>query len=150
MGLRVSIQASLAARRVLGGDPLPRTLLRSGVRAALRQHGVPEGEVSLTLLGDAEIADLNRRYLQHDGATDVISFALFASPEPLLGDVYIGVAQARAQADARAIPLEQELLRLAIHGTLHVLGHDHPAGPRRTASRMWRLQEAILAEVLAP
>ena len=46
--------------------------------------------------------------------------------------------------------MEQELVRLAIDGTLHVLGHEHPAGPRRTASRMWRLQEAILAEVVAP
>lgn len=149
MGIRVRIQASATARRALGARALPRPLLRSGVRAALRQHEVREGEVSLTFLGDDEIAALNRQYLRHDGPTDVISFALFEPPEPLLGDIYIGVAQAGLQAATRAIPVEQELLRLAVHGTLHVLGHDHPAGAGRTRSHMWRLQESILAEVLA-
>lgn len=149
MALRVRIQASAPARRALGTRTVPRTLLRSGVRAALRQHAVADGEVSLTLLADDEIAALNRQYLRHAGPTDVISFALFQPPEPLLGDIYIGVAQALKEAASRAIPVEQELLRLAVHGTLHVLGHDHPAGAGRTRSRMWRLQEDILAAVLA-
>jgi probable rRNA maturation factor len=39
-------------------------------------------------------------------------------------------------------------LRLVVHGTLHVLGHDHPTGASRTTSPMWRRQERILARVL--
>ncbi|NJD09750.1 MAG: rRNA maturation RNase YbeY [Gemmatimonadetes bacterium] len=149
MGLRVRIQATAAARAGLRPSVIPRALLRSGVRAALRRQGVRAGEVSLTLMADQEIAAINRQYLRHEGPTDVISFALFEAPEPLLGDIYIGVAQAQAAAAARSIPVGQELLRLAVHGILHVLGHDHPPGAGRTRSRMWRLQEDILAEVLA-
>jgi probable rRNA maturation factor len=148
LGLRIPIQASAAARAALADGGVPRALLRSGARAVLRSQDVAEAEVSLTLLGDEEIADLNRRYLQHEGPTDVISFALFEPPEPVLGDVYIGAERARAQALARNIPLGHELLRLAVHGTLHVLGHDHPAGEGRTRSRMWRVQERILEQVL--
>jgi probable rRNA maturation factor len=144
----VPIHASAAARRQLAGRAIPRTLLRAGARAVLRTQAVRDGEVSLTLLGDAEIADLNRRYLQHEGATDVLSFALFEPPEPVLGDVYIGVGPAAAAAQARGIPVEHELTRLAVHGTLHVLGLDHPTGPGRTRSRLWRLQEQILDQVL--
>jgi probable rRNA maturation factor len=148
VGLRVPIQASAEARAALGRRAVPRALLRSGARAVLRRHGITEGEVSLTLLGDGEIAELNRQYLQHEGATDVISFALFEPPEPVLGDVYLGVPSASTAAVERRIPLEHELLRLAVHGTLHVLGHDHSGGSGRTRSRMWQLQERILEEVL--
>jgi len=149
MGLRVPVQASAGARAALGEAAVPRALLRRGARAVLRAHDVADGEISLTLLGDAEIAALNQQYLGHADATDVISFALFEPPDPVLGDVYIGTPRAAAEARARGIPLDQELLRLAVHGTLHVLGHDHPAGSGRGRSRMWRLQEQILMEVLA-
>ena len=150
MALRVPIQASPAARRRLAGRPVPRALLRAGARAVLQEQGVRDGELSLTLLGDAEIAALNQQYLQHEGATDVLSFALFEPPEPVLGDIYIGVGPAAAEAEARGIPVEHELLRLAVHGSLHVLGFDHPGGAGRTRSRLWRLQERILGEVLNP
>ena len=52
------------------------------------------------------------------------------------------------QADALGVPLMEELARLAIHGTLHVLGHDHPDGDDRSASPMYVLQERLLGEVL--
>ena len=55
-------------------------------------------------------------------------------------------AVAAREARARHLPLRQELLRLVIHGTLHVLGYDHPR-ERRTASAMWRRQERYLKEL---
>jgi len=149
VGLTLNIQASAGARAVLGRQALPRMLLRRGARAALRAQGMSGGELSLTLLDDAEIAALNKHYLRHEGPTDVLAFALYRAPEPVLGDIYLGVARAQEEALARGIPLEHELLRLTVHATLHVLGHDHPAGAGRTRSRMWRLQERILDEVLA-
>jgi probable rRNA maturation factor len=147
MGVRVRIAASDQAAGALAATPVPGVRLRAAVRAAFRAESVREGEVSLTLLGDDEIAALNAQYLRHEGPTDVISFALYEPPEPVLGDVYVGVGQAVREARARRLPLEQELVRLAVHGVLHVLGHDHPAGDERVRSPMWQLQERIVAEV---
>jgi probable rRNA maturation factor len=149
MGVRVPIQVTAAAQDTLakGVLVLPRGLLRTGVRRALRAAGVREAEISLTLLGDAGIAELNAEYLGHDRPTDVIAFALHEPGEAPLGDVYLGVDEALRQARSHGVALAEELLRLAVHGTLHVLGHDHPAGTARLRSPMWRLQEEIVSQV---
>lgn len=117
-----------------------------GVRALLDAEGVTEGELSITFLGDSDAQALNRTYLSHDWVPDVLSFPM--SP-PLLGDIYIGVEQARRQAEAYGVTEAEELLRLAIHGTLHVLGYDHPEAPElRDACEMMVLQEAWVRRVM--
>ena len=116
------------------------------MRKALDADG-REAELSITLVDDEEIKRLNREYRGHDRPTDVIAFSL-GGPEQPLGDVYVGAEQARRQAEALGVPLSEELVRLAIHGTLHVLGHDHPDGDERFASPMYLLQEQLLGEVL--
>jgi probable rRNA maturation factor len=78
----------------------------------------------------------------------VLAFTLGEGSD-VVGDVYVGVEQARRQADEFDVPLREELARLAIHGTLLVLGHDHPEGPERSSSDMFDLQERILGELLA-
>ena len=131
----------------LGGfDAVEEALLEAAVRKALDADG-REAELSVTLVDDAEIKRLNREYRGRDRPTDVIAFSL-GSPEEPLGDVYVGADQARRQAEALGVPLSEELVRLAIHGTLHVLGHDHPDGDDRFASPMYVLQEPLLGEVL--
>ena len=132
-----------------GRDELAATL-EAAVRAAMDRHEVPEGEISLALLDDDGIQRLNREHLDHDYPTDVLSFSLWEEGEPVMGDVYVGYDQAVRQAAAEGIPVLDELLRLAIHGTLHVLGYDHPAeAEARADSEMYRLQEELLREVLA-
>lgn len=122
-------------------------LLERAVRAAAAAEGVDAGEVSVTLLDDVAMADLNQRFRGHNWTTDVLSFALFDEGEPPVGDVYIGFLQAARQAAENGVGLEQELARLAVHGTLHVLGEEHPEGEERTQSGMWRLQEQIVASL---
>ncbi len=127
-------------------DAIEETLLESAVRRTLDADG-RDAEVSVTLVDDAEIKRFNREYLGRDRVTDVIAFSL-GSPEEPLGDVYVGADQARRQAEALGVSLTEELVRLAIHGTLHVLGHDHPNGDDRFDSPMYVLQERLLREVL--
>jgi probable rRNA maturation factor len=91
---------------------------------------------------------LNREYLSHEGPTDVISFPLFAENESVVGDVYVGAQQAARQAAANAVPIAEELLRLTVHGVLHVLGYDHPDGEERLHSDMWQVQEKIVDGVV--
>ena len=106
--------------------------------------------LSITFVGRAAISRLNRRYLGHEGATDVISFGLerVSKRDAVLGDIYICVEVARENARRQRIAAGEELLRLVVHGTLHILGHEHPTGATRTTSPMWRRQEKILARIL--
>jgi probable rRNA maturation factor len=116
----------------------------AAVRHVLREEGVAVAEISVALVSDAEITALNQDYLQHQGPTDVISFALHEAGESPLGDVYVGVEQAARQAAEYGATPAEEVIRLAVHGTLHVLGWDHPEGAGRTESEMFARQEELL------
>ena len=129
----------------LPGAPL--ALIARAVYRTLAAEGTSSGELSIALLADAEMKELNRRYLERDGPTDVLAFSL-GGDDDVVGDVYVGFEQAKRQASELGIPLDEELARLAIHGTLHVLGHDHPEGPERIESPMFQLQERLLSELL--
>ncbi|HSM05867.1 MAG TPA: rRNA maturation RNase YbeY [Longimicrobiales bacterium] len=133
-----------------GARPGHRERLHRAVAATLDHEGVEEGEISLSLMSDAAIQGLNRDHLGHDYPTDVLAFALWSPGEPVLGDVYVGVEQAVRQAREEGVPVEEELVRLAIHGTLHILGHDHPdEAEARPESPMYGLQEELVRVVLA-
>lgn len=100
--------------------------------------------MSITFVGPVRMRKLNRRWKGADRGTDVLAFALAGPGGALTGDLYLCRAVAVREAASRRIPLRQELLRLVVHGTLHVLGYDHPDGETRTESPMWRRQERYL------
>ena len=130
--------------------PLASARVKRVATAVLRAEGVRDALVSIAFVSAREIAQLNRRHLRHAGPTDVISFALGAGSDrsaahPVIGDIYIAPDVARANATRFGRGVREELARLVVHGTLHVLGHDHPGGTERTASPMWRRQERPLA-----
>ena len=143
-GLAIDISSSV--RRL----SLSRARVREAAVAALKAERAKDAMLSITFVGRATMSQLNHRYLGHHGPTDVISFGLgrVGKRGAVVGDVYICAEIARENAKAQGISAGEELLRLVIHGTLHVLGHDHPTGAGRTASPMWRRQEMILARVL--
>jgi probable rRNA maturation factor len=99
--------------------------------------------LSIAFVTSAAIRRINRKFLKHDFATDVISFPLGTD---LLGELVISADYAAAEARSRKIPVEEELLRYVAHGILHLLGYDD----RRPADRaeMWKRQERELARVL--
>jgi len=115
-----------------------------------RAHDV---RVEITVLDAPAMRRLNRRATGRRRLTDVLAYALPLADGGLVGDVYLCPAAAgrwlaeRGRADRAA--LREELLRLAVHGTLHVLGYDHPEGPRRTRSAMWRRQERYVRRLLS-
>lgn len=142
----VDVYSAAAARSAMPATT--RASLARAVQTTLADEGSGHGEVSLTLVGDDRIRALNRDYLGHDRVTDVISFALHGPDEPLLADIYIGYPQALRQAAELGLSAHEELVRLAIHGTLHALGYDHPAEDR-FASAFFLRQEALVKRVLA-
>ena len=143
--------------------PLSRALVRRVVQTVLEKER-REGLVSVTFLGRDSMRRLNARHKGHDYPTDVLAFALETPPagpsdrrggrpadrrtSRIFGDVYICPWVAQREARARGIPLRQELIRLVVHGTLHALGREHPEGPERVRSAMWRRQERYV-EALA-
>ncbi|MEP7226300.1 MAG: rRNA maturation RNase YbeY [Gemmatimonadales bacterium] len=120
--------------------PLSRAFVRRVVEAVLEAER-REGLVSVTFLGRDSMRRLNAEHKGHDRPTDVLTFALGGPKAQVIGDVYVCPWVARREARARRIPLKQELIRLVVHGTLHALGREHPEGPHRTRSAMWRRQE---------
>lgn len=128
---------------VARADGLPPRVVDRVVRQVLRGER-RRAEISVTFLGRRRMRQLNAAHLGRDRDTDVIAFALPQSRERVAGDVYISRFAAARAAHTLGVPLREELLRLVIHGTLHVLGWNHPEGPSRMRSPMWRRQERYL------
>lgn len=126
--------------------PLTRRTVERTAAAVLAAEG-RTAVLSITFLGRAAMEDLNRRWTGRPGPTDVLAFALREPGGGLVGDVYICSWVARREAAERGIPVRQELKRLIVHGVLHVLGYDHPEGPDRVRSAMWRRQERLVRRI---
>ena len=126
-------------------SPVARAKLADVARMALHAEGARAAMVSVTLLSSAAMARLNERHLKHRGPTDVISFGFRAVPGgPVVGDIYIAPAVARANAIDAQVSIREEVVRLVVHGVLHVMGHDHPTGATRASSPMWKRQESLV------
>ena len=111
-------------------------------------HG--RSELSIALVDDAAIAELNAGYRDKRGPTDVLSFSLLEGEDAehrggLLGDVVISVETAARQAAERRRGLDDELARLMVHGLCHLVGHDHERDDeaREMAAEERRLRRAI-------
>jgi probable rRNA maturation factor len=128
--------------------PLGRAAVAALARGVLRAERVAAAELSFTFVTAPAMAALNRRHIGHRGPTDVITFELAAVPgAPRAGDVYVCPEVARENARRHGAGLREEVARLVVHGTLHVLGHVHPEGEGRTTSPMWARQEWLLARL---
>jgi len=105
----------------------------------LSGEGAGSAELSVSLVGEEEIADLHLRYMGEEGPTDVLSFPLDESDEEgvrILGDVVIAPAVAARNNESDP---QTEMRLLLVHGILHLLGHDHERDDERAA--MWAIQE---------
>lgn len=127
--------------------PLSDADVRRVVASVLRGER-RRAEVSVTFLGRDAMRRLNASALGHDRPTDVIAYALPAPTGGLVGDLYLCPWVAARSARRHRISLRQELVRLLVHGTLHLLGWDHPGDlDGRLASPMWARQESYVARL---
>jgi len=115
-------------------------LLRRRGSSVLRAVGRGRDELTLSLVRDNEIRELNRDYRGKRRATDVLSFSLLEGEDTshrgkLLGDVVISIDTARRQARQRHRSLDEVVAKLLIHGLLHVIGHDHEVEAEARAMR---------------
>jgi probable rRNA maturation factor len=140
-------RVSVRRERNLPGVPSLAVLRRAVARVLALQEFPASSSISFFFCGDDAIRALNGTYRGADRPTDVLSFAGGAvDPEDArlhLGEVVISVPRARSQARKAGHPLESEILLLAVHGVLHLLGFDHDTPARR--KRMWLAQRTALS-----
>jgi probable rRNA maturation factor len=112
--------------------PINRKKIRQKVKQVLGRGGIEDVEVSVSVVGDRKIRQLNRQYLKIDEPTDVLSFPL---EEPRdregilrLGDVVVSYPEAQKWAREKNWFVDEAILRLVEHGLLHLLGFKHDNG----------------------
>jgi probable rRNA maturation factor len=119
---------SVEVTRRDAGKKVPARPFKKIAQAVLDSMGRTEAELSLALVGNAEMRRLNATYRKKDYPTDVLSFPIEGAPSAagrLLGDVVISVDKAREQATQRGHTEHEEIVTLLIHGIVHLLGYDH-------------------------
>jgi len=120
-------------------------------QAILNDLGCPEGELSILIVDDPQIAVINKEYLNREGPTNVIAFPMregeFSDITPeLLGDVVISADTARKEGELSGASMEERFTELLIHGILHLFGYDHET-TQEEADRMEKKSLALLKRV---
>lgn len=137
----------------ISGEPEPPAaqlaMLRAAVAVALRRFHVVDAVVSIVLVDDAHIAKLNEQFLKHVGPTDVITFdlrdAAAGGANGVDGEIVISTDTAAREAQARGHVVDKELALYAVHGVLHLLGHDD--ADEADAAAMHVVEDEILTSL---
>ncbi|WP_457640096.1 rRNA maturation RNase YbeY [Persephonella sp.] len=129
---------------------ITKKFIRETAEKVLKELGLDSVELSITLTDDETIKEINRQWRKKDKPTDVLSFPIDEKPPGyryrVLGDVVISLPYAKRQAEEIGIPYRDEVVRLLIHGILHLLGYDHEVCPAE-AKKMFSLQDRIFEKL---
>lgn len=111
------------------------------------KHG---GTVSLAVIDDARMQELNATYRNMDKTTDVLSFHYYddfsdCQPDDVAGEIVFSETKLPAQAAEFGHSVEEEFYRLTVHGTIHILGFDHETD--EDYEEMWAIEKVVLEEL---
>ncbi len=120
--------------------------MRRVVTAVLDGEGAGPAAVSVTFVRGPGMRLLNQRAFGRNATTDVIAFPL-PHDNCVTGDIYVCPDVARVSARELGVPEREELVRLVVHGTLHILGYNHPESAQRIRSGMWKRQERYVRQL---
>lgn len=121
-----------------------RALLTRWLSGVARDHGISIGELTYVLLTDKAMLEYNRRYLDHDEYTDVITFD-GQTGTGVSGDVLISYERVKENAATFGVSAQHELRRVMVHGLLHLLGHKDKTKAQRADMRA--LEDKYLAKL---
>ncbi|MEA3428807.1 MAG: rRNA maturation RNase YbeY [Thermodesulfobacteriota bacterium] len=122
--------------------------IKQTAKVILSALGCPDGELSILIVDDFQIEELNRSYLNRSGPTNVIAFPMregeFSNITPrLLGDVVISLETAMREGKLAKISMEDRFDQLLIHGILHLFGYDHEKS-KEEADKMGKKSNELL------
>lgn len=100
-----------------------KTALRKWVAQAIAAENFALEELNFILCSDEYLLEMNKTYLQHDYFTDVITFDNSENHQTILGDIFISLDRVKENAKLNQVTIIDELCRIMIHGTLHLLGY---------------------------
>jgi len=139
-GGKTTMRVEISSRQAVLRCPAP--AIRAVLRKALQMEGT-DAELSVALVGDAEMEALNRRFLGRKGVTDVLAFPYGTQGGLVSGEIVVNAELARREAAARSHTPLDELMLYLVHGLLHLLGYDdHKPAERR---EMHERERSILA-----
>ena len=134
-------------------EPRAAAIVRKAIATAAQAASTPRAELAIVLADDSTVRALNRNWRKIDAPTNVLSFPgepAHGGPKTPrhLGDIVIAFQTVAREAKAEDKPFRHHLAHLAVHGYLHLIGHDHETD--REANRMERLERRILARLKIP
>lgn len=115
------------------------------VNITLKNFKVKKANINIILTDYISVKELNKKFLKHNYETDVLAFRL--DEEELEGEIYISIETAEKQAEEYKVSLTNELSRLAIHGTLHLIGYDDAT--EKEKAEMHKIEDEILLKLKA-
>jgi rRNA maturation RNase YbeY len=153
-----TIHLALESKKLRLSESYIKRVVRSVLMHVEDEIALPQvREISVMFINDAKMRDINFEFRKKDKATDVLSFPQFSPREisgkarskdvggTYLGDLVISTETTIEQAKEYGVSQKAELLRLIVHGVLHLCGYDHEKVPAKEAQRMRRRERAIIA-----
>lgn len=125
-----------------------KTLLKKWLHAAIEQEGYVLTDLNFILCSDDYLLRINQQYLDHDDYTDVITFDNAETPKTILGDIFISLDRVKENARLYGYKPYEELCRVMIHGTLHLLGYMDKS--KAAKKRMTEKEDFYLARLVFP
>lgn len=113
MAIRFSIETKYSLKN--------RTLIKQWIKTVVENKGKKLGDISYILCDDDYLLEVNRQYLKHNYYTDIITFD-YTENDRIGGDLFISIDRVKDNATALQVPEHEELMRVMIHGVLHLLG----------------------------
>lgn len=113
------------------------------IRSVAAEYGFSVGNINYIFCSDERELEVNRQFLGHDYYTDVITFD-YSTPTTLNGDIFISLDTIRSNAEMVSTTFDHELLRILIHGVLHLTGQGDKTP--ETKAQMTQKEESALAK----
>lgn len=122
-----------------------RTRLKTVLESIIRKEGYRLAGINYIFCSDSRILAINRQYLNHDFYTDIITFELSGKTQAIEAEIYISIDRVKENAKNLKIPVSQELLRVMIHGVLHLCGYSDKTS--RQKARMTQAEDFYLNKI---
>jgi probable rRNA maturation factor len=122
-----------------------KTIIKNWLKETITAEGYVLQELNFIFCSDAYLLDMNQQYLNHDTYTDVITFDNSEVLKTIIGDVFISIDRIRENAAAFSRDFHDELCRVMVHGTLHLLGYTDKT--KTSKSQMTLKEDQYLAKL---